>query len=361
VLGGALITLVLVPYRSDLTPSTPSLLLVVPVVIAGLLGGRRVAIPVAAGAALCVNYFFLAPYGSLKVDVVEDLIALAAFAVVAVVVGVLAANEGDRRRVAERRAKELEQLNHQLQTTEAARADLAQEVDRLAVLRDIDVQRAAMLRSVSHDLRTPLASIRAAASDLRAGTAYDKAARSELVALIDDEAGRLDRLVENLLDLSRIEAGGLRPRRAAVDLADLVAGATRRLDHLFDIVRVEVAIPPDLPLLSADQHQIGQVLTNLLENAARHAPVHSTVRVRARQQGELVKVTVSDEGQGVQRFERDRIFEPFQRGDARSGTGTGIGLAICKAFVTANGGTIDVQAAPSVGACFAFTVPVHDG
>lgn len=164
----------------------------------------------------------------------------------------------------------------------------------------------------------------------------------------------------NLLSLSRIEAGALQPDRQAVALDELVTDRIGRLRRLFRQVRVECDVPADLPLVDADYSQLDQVLTNLLENAARHAPPRSTVRVGARAAGRSAEVSVADEGPGLAPFERARIFKPFRLGDSGSPS-SGVGLAICRAIVEAHGGTIDVDRAPGGGAQFGFTVPVHHG
>src|SRR5206468_3173403 len=150
---------------------------------------------------------------------------------------------------------------------------------------------------------------------------------------------RLDRIVANLLSLSRIEAGAFEPTRQAVDLAELVHDRARRLRALFRRARLQVDLPADLPLVDGDYSQLDQVVTNLLENAARYAPPGSTVRVTA---GALdrgtVELRVVDEGIGVPEWERSRVFEPFRRGEGSAYSG--VGLAICKAVVTAHGGRI---------------------
>jgi two-component system sensor histidine kinase KdpD len=360
--GGAavgLIVLALVPFRDDITAATPALLLTAPGLVAGILGSRRTAVIVALAAALAFNLFFLEPYGTFKVDVADDVLALVVFAAVATGSGVIAAREAELRRAAELRAREMEALYHRVEAVQADRERLTDEVSRLALIEEVDAQRAALLRSVSHDLRTPLATIRAVSSDLLDGTGYDDATRDELIALVADEADRLDRLVANLLNLSRIEGGALRPERQAVALDELVSESVRRLGRLFRDVRVDVNIRADLPFVDADYTQIDQVVSNLLENASRHAPSGSTVRISARPVGDEVEVTVADEGHGINAFERERIFEPFQRGNTSVGRGSGIGLAICKAVVTAHGGKISVQSPSGVGARFVFTLPVR--
>lgn len=331
----AVATLAILPSRGDVSVATPALVLVVPGILAGLLGGRLAALVTAIAAALVLDLTFIEPYGTLKVHLVDDVVVLVAFVAVAVTVATLFALADDRRRLAEEHAVELATLEQ---------AGLAQR---------------ALLRSVSHDLRTPLAAIRAVASDLRDGSGdYDEATRRDLLDMVGDEAERLDRLVANLLSLSRIEAGALAPHVQAVDVDELLTDRVRRLSRLLQDVEVTTHLPDVLPLVDADYTLLDQVITNLLENAARHAPPHSVIRIDVRELGERVEVAVSDGGPGVPTGDRDWIFEPFRSGT--SSRSTGIGLAICKAIVEAHGGTITVtDAAGGAGARFAFTVPVH--
>lgn len=357
--ASVLVTVALVPLRGDINRATPALLLVLPVVAAGVFGGRMAALATAVVAAGAFNLAFIPPYWTPKVDVVDDAVALGVFVVVAAAVGTFVAREADRRRAAEQRADEIQALHERYEAVVAERERLAGETTRLAVLEQVDEQRSALLRSVSHDLRTPLATIRAVTSDLRAEVNYDDATRVELLDLVGDEAERLDRIVSNLLSLSRIEAGALKPDRQAVAIDELVADRVRRLARLFGQVRVQVELPADLPLADADYSQLDQVLTNLIENAARYAPPRSTLRIGARRLDDMVEVWVADEGTGVARFERERIFQPFRRGEGSASTG--VGLAICKAIVEAHGGEIGVQGVPGGGARFSFTMPVRHG
>ena len=173
-----------------------------------------------------------------------------------------------------------------------------------------------------------------------------------------DEAERLDRIVANLLSLSRIEAGAFSPERQAVPIDELVTDRLRRLSGLFRHVRVQVELPADLPLVDGDYTQLEQVVTNLLENAGRHAPPGSIVRVGGRRlPSGQVEVWVADEGIGVPDYERQRVFEPFRRGEGSRSSG--VGLAICKAVVEAHGGTIRVERTPGGGATFVFTLPAR--
>ena len=235
---------------------------------------------------------------------------------------------------------------------------LAAEAERVHALESADEQRTALLRSVSHDLRTPLSTIRAVTSDLADGPDYDPETRRELLTLVADEAERLDRLVANLLSMSRIEAGAFAPDRQAVDFDELLRDRARRLRGMFQGVRLAIEVPEDLPLIDGDYTQLEQVVTNLLENAARYAPPRSTVRVSARVRSDgRIEATVADEGIGIAEHERHRIFDAFMRGEGSRSSG--IGLAICKAVVEAHGGQIEALRTPGGGATFALTLPVR--
>jgi len=349
---------VLAPLGSGVSRATPALVLVLAVVAAGLVGGGRAAVAVAVVAAATYNLAFVPPVWTLKVNASEDWVALAVFVAVAVSVGLLVAGEADRRRAAEQRETELRALYAELEAVAAERGRLAEEAARVTVLEDVDEQRSALLRSVSHDLRTPLATIRAVASDLRDGAVYDEATRIELLATVCDEAERLDRLVANLLSLSRIEAGALKPERQAVPFYELVDDRVRRLARMFSQVRVDVSLPDEQALVDGDYSQLDQVVTNLLENAARHAPQGSTVRLDGRRRDAMLEVRVSDEGSGVAEWERERVFEPFRRGEGS--TSSGVGLAICRAIIEAHDGTIWVERTSGGGATFVFTLPLRE-
>jgi two-component system sensor histidine kinase KdpD len=339
--------------------ATPALALVLPVLIAAIVGGRPAALTTAVAAAIALNLAFIPPHWTPKINSVDDGVALAVFVLVALVVGTLVAREVDRRRAAEQRRAEIEDLYRQYALVVSERERLMEESHRLALLERTDDERRALLRSVSHDLRTPLAAIRAAASDIRHGAGYDDTTRDELLDIVGDEAERLDRLVANLLSLSRIEAGALQPDRQAVALDELVADRVRRLAPIFRHICVVQDVPTDLPLVDADYSQLDQVLTNLLENAARHSPDGAAVTISARPAGDQVEVRVADHGPGVDPAHRAELFEPFRRGPGSRSSG--IGLAICRAIVDAHGGSIDAADGPLGGAVFSFTVPVRRG
>ncbi len=353
----AVVTAVLLPFRSGISLATPALVFVVPVVLAGIVGRRGAAVVTAVASAAVFSYAFVPPYDKVSIARSEDVAAALVFLLVALVVGTLVALEADRRSAAEQRAVELRASIVRNDELTAERERLREEAARVSVMERVDQQRSALLRSVSHDLRTPLATIQAVTSDLRDGTEYPPATRARLLDLVGDEAARLNRIVANLLSLSRIEAGALQPDRQAVAVDELVAERVRNLERVLDGRTVEVDLEPGLPLVDADYTQLDQVITNLLDNAARHTPPGSTIRVTAVPVGAMLEISVADSGTGVAPGDRARVFGSFQRGPASASAG--VGLAICKAIVEAHGGTIGVDTSDLGGARFHLTIPTH--
>lgn len=227
---------------------------------------------------------------------------------------------------------------------------------RIEAFGRVEQRRSVLLRSVSHDLRTPLSAIKAAASEL-SESAHDEAARDRLLELIAYESERLDRLVANLVSFGRIEAGSLVLQRQSVDVAELVEFCTARLGPTMAAkgIVVKTEVSESLPSLHVDYVLFEQVLTNLLGNAQRHSPPGGVVQVLGRSDGTEVTLSVIDAGPGVDPAEADAIFLPFRSGTV-AGT-SGIGLAICKAIVEAHGGRIGVGEAPGGGAKFTVAIP----
>ena len=239
------------------------------------------------------------------------------------------------------------------------RAWLAQAESRAKVLEESDRLKTAILSSVSHEFRTPLSTIKAAASSLRGReVSWDSPARAELVAAIDDEADHLNMLVGNLLDMSRIESGALKPKREWNILAEIVGSVLARMKHLAEEHWIEVDIPESLPLVPVDFVQMEQVFTNLLSNSLKYAPASTLVHIRARAEETSVHVQVSNQGPQVPTEHLERIFDKFYRITAADRvTGTGLGLSICKGIIEAHGGRIWAENVPD-GLAFNFTVPL---
>ena len=256
------------------------------------------------------------------------------------VIGVLVLKEGRELNAADRRT--LDAVGNQAAIA-IERMTLAADIDRARLGEEHERLRSSMLTSVSHDLRTPLASIIGALSSLRSyRDRYDQPTRDELLGTALSEAERLDRFVGNLLDMTRLDAGAIVPNREPVDAGDLVSTVLRRAAPVLQDRKVASSIAPDLPPLSLDFVLAEQVLFNLLDNAAKYSPDDGRIEIEARRAGERVEIVVRDEGPGIAAEALDRIFAKFYRADDgdRRGPGTGHGLAIAKGFVEVQGGTL---------------------
>jgi len=329
--GLPLLTLVLVQFRGSLSLASYLLLFLFVVVGVALLGGRVTAVLAAVAASLLINWFFTPPYYTFTIEEPQNLLALLVFLVVAVAVSTfveLAARRG----------------------AEAARSSA--EAERLA---EGNRMRTALLAAISHDLRTPLASIKAAVSSLRQGdVAWSAADEAELLAMIEGSADALDRLIGNLLDMSRLQTHTLEPSLRPVSLDEVVPTALAAVE---DGDRITIDVPESTPLVIADAGLLERVVANLAANALRFSPPQVRPLVRARYDADAVHLDVVDAGPGIAPANRERVFEPFQRLDDRGrGTGVGLGLAVARGFAEAMGGTLRPDETASGGLTMTITL-----
>lgn len=262
----------------------------------------------------------------------------------------------------------LDGAERQLLQTIAGQGALALEHNRLSqaetqarVLAESDRLKSALLSSVSHELRTPLATIKAAATSLHHGEVdWASPARADLLAAVEEEVDHLNRLVGNLLDMSRIEAGVLQPHRQWLSLAEVVGAVLGRLRHAAHRHRLAVDVPDELPLLPADPVQLDQVFTNLIDNSLKYAPEGTTIRVCARvAEPGWLEASVQNQGPPVPAAHLPHIFDKFYRvNETQRITGTGLGLSICKGIVEAHGGRIWAENRPQGGLAFLFALPL---
>ncbi|MGE5506687.1 MAG: DUF4118 domain-containing protein [Actinomycetota bacterium] len=242
------------------------------------------------------------------------------------------------------------------------RTNLVSAVEAARVATERERLRAALMSSLSHDLRTPLVSIMGAASTL---TSYDEAldppSRRDLAHTIQDEAERLNRFVQNLLDMTRLGSGALKPRVDWVDLADVIRAAVRRGGKLARAHTLTVELDPGLPLLCLDAVLMEQAIFNLIDNACKYAPAGTTVKVWAKTTAGDVIVEVADQGPGIPEADRDKVFDMFTRVNLADSqpAGTGLGLAICRGIVEAHGGAISAEAGlHGVGTAIVIRLPL---
>src|SRR5260221_2612890 len=309
------------------------LLYLVPIVLAASRWGRGPAITAALASILGHDLLFVDPRGAFSIARADEALGLVLLLFTALVTAQLA--DGARR------------------GAETAREAL--------VARRSDELKTALLRAVTHNLRTPRASIKASVSGLRQPeAAFADEDRAELLAEIEEEADRLDRLVPNLLDASRLEAGGLKLSSHAHDVSELLSAVLDRLQPKFAGRTVSIEIPDELPPVACDYAQIDQVVTNLVENALLHTPPGTPVVARAAAVDGGVRIEVVDAGPGVPVTERERLFRPFERGQTRA-PGSGLGLTMARGFVEAHGGKLWLEDAPVSGSRFVFTLPIRTG
>jgi len=243
------------------------------------------------------------------------------------------------------------------------RTNLATDIEEARLLTETERLRSALLSSVSHDLRTPLVSIIGSATGLAScDGALSNADRAQLVQTILEESERLNRFVQNLLDMTRLGYGALQPNREWVDLREIVGRALKQMARPLAALQVEVRIDDDMPLLHVDPILIEQVLVNILDNAAKYSQAHGRIEIAAGLDGERVSVRVSDEGPGIPPEARETVFDVFYRiraGDKQA-AGTGLGLSICRGLIEAHGGQIEALPGPGRrGTTIAFWLPVH--
>jgi two-component system sensor histidine kinase KdpD len=242
------------------------------------------------------------------------------------------------------------------------RTQLADEARRATLRAETEQLRNALLSSVSHDLRTPLAVVTGATTALLDENGpRDEASRRELIETARQEAERLNRLVSNLLDMTRLEAGALKVRKEPQPIEEVIGSALNRMEDRLQGREVHTSVPRDLPLVALDPALIEQVLVNLLENATKYTPAGSPIDVSVHSNDDEVTVEVADRGPGVAPENAERVFDKFYRVREGEGGGVGLGLTICRGIVSAHGGRIWVEPRPGGGAVFRFTLPLEPG
>jgi two-component system sensor histidine kinase KdpD len=239
------------------------------------------------------------------------------------------------------------------------RCRLAEETEHVHAEMEAERARSSLLSSVSHDLRTPLAAITGAASSLKDGASLPESARSELAETISEEAERLNRVIGNLLDMTRVDSGSLRVTKEWHSIEEVVGAALTRLETQLEGRAVRVSIPADLPLVPMDDVLFEAVLRNLIENAHKYSPRETPIEVSAVIDGQDLCLEVRDRGVGLEPGDETRVFEKFYRGRSSSAAvGAGLGLAICKGIVEAHGGTIEARNRSGGGAVFTVRLPL---
>lgn len=242
------------------------------------------------------------------------------------------------------------------------RARFLKELSQTEALKQSDQLKSAILASVSHDLRTPLTSIRAAVESLLSQDVdWNENSRKEFYSIIEEEVDRLSRLIQNLLEMARIEAGECRPVREWGSVSEMMSDVLTRCAEPLSKFHVKLEIQESIPMVRWDERLINQVLANLLENAAHYSPPGSEIVLSAQKQDDLIFVRVQDQGPGIPADEMPRIFERFYRGRSagKNRRGTGMGLAIARGIAEAHGGVIRAESSTGKGSMFTLEIPVE--
>jgi K+-sensing histidine kinase KdpD len=347
-------TLVVYPLKSVAPVVSLGIVYLPAILLISIVWGLRLGLLASTFSAVAFNFFHIPPLHRFTIAEEENWVALAVFVIAAIISSSVAELARTRAIEADRRRQEADRALAELAALTRERDRMQAEAVEAEALRRSDELKTALLRSISHDLRTPLTSMIASGSAL-GSTTLTEGERAELSEAIVGEGKRMSRLVENLLDMSRLEAGKAEPHREPVDLAEVLDAARQ---GVADPSAIRLAIDPDLPLVEADAAQLERVFANLFENAVRYSD-RRPVSARSRLVGGNIVIRVVDQGPGIPESEWQRIFEPFQRGDAAN-TGSGLGLAIAKGFVEANGGQIGVESLPGQGTSFVVTIPQQE-
>jgi K+-sensing histidine kinase KdpD len=366
-LGTAAVTALLIPFRGHINSTTVALTFLLVVLFAAILWGSKPALIASIFGMLGFNFFFLPPFHTFTIADPQNWVALAVFFITALTVGQLSARARQRATEAEAQRSEIKQLYEDLQTAfdRASEAEAIKRSERL---------KSALLDAVTHDIRTPLTSIKASATLLledreatEQGEKLSPEDQTAMLRVITHGADRLDRFVEGIVDLARIEAGDMKLYRNWGAVDDIIDAALAQAEPLTQRHQIRVSVEDELPVVRVDARAVAEVIYTLIDNASKYAPPDTLIVVEAtRVADDMIEITVEDQGPGIPSPVRERVFERFYRATSNepaSGNtgGIGMGLAIAKGIVEAHSGRIWIEdGTAGRGTRIVFTVPVGD-
>lgn len=349
-------TALVYPLRSLASPASAGVIYMLGVLVVSVYWGLALGLFTSVASAVAFNFFHIPPVGTFDVAKVENWVALAVFLAAATIASSVAEQARARAEEAERRRNEANRAVQAAMALLLDRERLEAATIETEALRRSDEAKTALLRAVSHDLRSPLTAIVAAGEALSAQRLED-GDRVALAGAVSAEAARLSSLVDKLLDLSRLEAGQADPRLDWCSIEEVVSAAVDDLGERGELVRA--SLDRDLPFVRADAAQLERALANLLENAVRFSAGQETL-VRARALGNRLAIRVVDRGPGIPPGELSHVFEPFYRGSADPGhEGSGLGLAIVRGLIEMNGGQVWAEPVPGQGTTFVVELPLE--
>jgi K+-sensing histidine kinase KdpD len=350
-----ILLIVLLPLRNHVNSATIALVFLIGVLLTAAAYGSFPALAVSVLSLLAFNYFFTHPYHTFMVADPQNWVALIAFLVTALTAGGLSAKE-------KRRAEEAQRLYHQLQQAfeKASEAEGLKQSERL---------KSALIDAVTHDLRTPLTSMKAAVTAVLSRSAelkLDEEGKRELLEVVDAEIDRMNRLVEELIQMARIEAGSMQPQKRLANVEEIISNVLSRASGITSDHVVRADVQGNIPLIFVDEKIIAEILYILIENASKFSPRDTEILVRAAMNRDSIHMSVQDQGSGIPADLREKVFEKFFRAStsnvnlAQRPPGMGMGLAIARALVEAHGGTIRIEEPHGgIGGKVAFSIPVE--
>lgn len=362
------VTAMLAPFHDRISSTTVALALLLVVLFAATGWGSRPALLAAILGGTCFNYFFLPPLYTFTIAAPQNWTALAVFLITALTAGQLSARAKRRAEEAEAGRQEIERLyrEYQIASEQAKQAEVFRQSEQL---------KSALLDAVTHDLRTPLTSIKASVTTLLAEAqpenssddpvVLDEEGKAELLEVINEETDRLNRFVENMVELAKLEAGALQLRRRWGSVEEIVALALERAKELTANHVIELSLERELPSARVDANLLAEVLYSLIDNAAKYSPDGSPIKITAnRVVDEMISISVEDQGQGIPAELRTRVFDKFFRisnKGAHQASGLGMGLAIARGIIEAHGGRIWAESGPANrGTKINLMIPIGD-
>ncbi|HQU82541.1 MAG TPA: DUF4118 domain-containing protein [Pyrinomonadaceae bacterium] len=347
-------------FQTRINSTTAALAFLLWILISATFFGRNPALLSSLAAMLCFNFFFLPPFRTLTISDPQNLVAWGAFTVTAIIAGELSAYAGRRALEAEKQKLEIERLYNELQNAfeKASHAEALKQSEKL---------KSSLLDAVTHDLRTPLTSIKASVTTLLDSEGghrtieVDAESRFEFLEIINEETDRLNNFIEGMVELARVEAGSLRLRQKLSSVEEIISTAIKRAENLLKNHRIRIELEKDLPLVTVDAKALAEVVYTLLDNAAKYSPENSLITIKAAVVENEVKLSVNDVGKGIAEEIREKVFEKFFRAESKVVGGLGLGLAIARGIIESHNGKIWIETGDNEkGTKIVLTIPIEE-
>jgi two-component system sensor histidine kinase KdpD len=360
VLAVVIFTLLLEPVHERISTITIALTFLLLVLFSATFFGRNPALVASFAAMLCFNFFFLPPFRTLRIAEPQNLMAWAAFTITAIITGELSAYARRRAAEAEKQRIEIESLYSELQGAfdKAAQAEAFKRSEKL---------KSSLLDAVTHDLRTPLTSIKASVTTLLENEGghrtieLDSESRREFLDVINEETDRLNNFIEGMVEMARVEAGLEKNEAAISSVHEAVAIALKRAEALIGKRVIHANLEEELPLVGIEARALAEVIYTLVDNASKYSPEKSAITVRSVREGKNIQISVTDEGPGIPKDMRERVFDKFQRLERSPVSGLGLGLTIARGIIESQRGNIRIEDGEnSNGTRVIVTVPIYD-